>query len=506
MQEFHQLLCDDGIQADHTFRFAKMIMAAVRKGKVFHASYDALSLDGFINFNRFTHTKSNDEIRPLLEEYRQVRLNAGVLKLKRAEHNGGSDKLLCPTIFPELEDDTRPFKPREQDNMPVAKLPEDQYIVIGTITQANDWALSLMPILQSTAGPILYGLDTENNDDETYDITRVISITFTKDVSPRVAVFHLSAMGVFDASNFPENLKEVLELKNLIPVAVQVGYDWARLSNLGIQIKLDQREVMDVAKILEPNNDNGYGVKSLSARLLGICVDKFGQHADYSGFSLSKDLGHYCALDPHLHLRLYTTILEAIQAARDSGQIPNSKLAVGQSVQLLYKNRTCAFGVLEFIGAEDGKHRKWGTKTIGCSTCQVRVTRVTMHSVRPPLSYQVSAEEPASGIEGWTNSKVLLGDLFRKYRTDEGLVVGWPTKCITVQLESIEQLLVSPTAPQVEINIPAVMETNRVVEHNNNNDDNEYLSDDDEDYDEPRACSLCDRFHLWDAIPCNGEH
>jgi hypothetical protein len=138
LQEFHQLLCDEGAQADHTFKFANMIMASVRSGKVFHASYDCLSLGGFCNFNRLTHTKSNDEIRPLLELYKEVRENAGVEKLKRFESDGGTDKALWPTVFPELLEEVRQYRPKQKDNLPVATLSSDRFVVFKTVGEVND--------------------------------------------------------------------------------------------------------------------------------------------------------------------------------------------------------------------------------------------------------------------------------------------------------------------------------------------------------------------------------
>ena len=68
LQNLFQLKCCEGIQADHTFKCAAMIMAAIRKGKVFHASYDAVGLNGYVNFNRLTHTKANDEINTIDRE------------------------------------------------------------------------------------------------------------------------------------------------------------------------------------------------------------------------------------------------------------------------------------------------------------------------------------------------------------------------------------------------------------------------------------------------------
>jgi hypothetical protein len=55
-----------------------------------------------ININRPCHTKSNDELRPVLEQYKEVQANAGAPPLRQLEGDGGGNHNLWPQIFKEL--------------------------------------------------------------------------------------------------------------------------------------------------------------------------------------------------------------------------------------------------------------------------------------------------------------------------------------------------------------------------------------------------------------------
>jgi hypothetical protein len=63
--------------ADHSFKIASMILASGRVGSAFTAAYNMLSGNGMININPTCHMKSNDELRPVLEQSKEVRANAG---------------------------------------------------------------------------------------------------------------------------------------------------------------------------------------------------------------------------------------------------------------------------------------------------------------------------------------------------------------------------------------------------------------------------------------------
>ena len=263
-----------------------------------------------------------------------MHLNAGKEKLLRFEGDGGPDRTLWPTVFPELLEEIRMWRPKRRGGLPVASLPSANYFTIATKEEANVWALSLVSKVSKMTGVTRYGLDTENNRDTSH-ITWVLSLSFPAPIESRVAVLHLSTMGIFSAKDFPEHLKTLLELPSLVPVAVNVGHDTTRLNALGVEFCSDPREIMDVAKMLEPNHPEGYGMQKLCSRILNLCVDKFGQNADYGISSLSNDLAHCCALDAHLHLVLYNSIMTKIQEAQDAGRLDHSPLVVGKNVLLM---------------------------------------------------------------------------------------------------------------------------------------------------------------------------
>ena len=438
LQESFQLHVDEGIQADHTFKFAKMIMAAIRKGKVFHASYDALGLDGFINFNRLTHTKSNSEIRPLIAEYRKVRLNTGALKLKRFEGDGGSDRLLWPEHFPELLEGIRAWQPQRKNNLPVATMPKESILRIETQSEAENWSLSVIQKIAGVEGDIYYGLDTENNVDFTSHITRTIQLRFSDNVEAKAVVFCLTEMNVFSKADFPPKLKALLELPRLIPVAVQIAHDISRLENLGVKPGKFV-ELIDLAKELEPSHNEGYGMHRLGQRILGLYIDKFAQKADWT--VVTDELLVYAALDAHIHLLLYQKMQQQLQERRDNGTYAKTPLSIGKPVQLIYRGRTCAVGVLDFIGAKNGERRKWGNSTIGVGKSLVTVTKITAPGVRPAFDFIPDVDNRAAGMQGWKRNEVTLSEIFETHGTIAGLTLAWPTGRLEINIHTIDDYL-----------------------------------------------------------------
>ena len=442
LQNKFQLSPDESEASDHSFKFANMISASIRTGKVFMASYDSLSLSGMCTFNRLVHTKSNDEIRPLLQQYRDVRINSGATVLKRVEGDGGGDRSLWPEIFQELKSNVKPWRPTMQNGQPRACLAQDKYVVFTTSTEAENWALGMAEKVASLAGETVYGLDTECNLDETRSITRVIGICLPPHIYDKVVVLDLTEMGILTAADFPVSLKRIMENPKLIPTAVNVTFDIPRLDALGVKLSRGI-EIMELGKQLEPNHQQGYGMQKLCSRLLSLYVDKFGQNSDWRTMKDCADLKEYAALDPYLHLQLYSTLKLLISDARSTGQLPITSLTQGRNVQLTYRNHVCATGELEFVGGTDGEIQKWGQLTIGRNKSLVRVKQVIMSSVRPAFSYQLTAEEISAGIQGWNHTIAFLKEVFEQRQTLDGLLVAWPTNRVRVQLESIEEELLS---------------------------------------------------------------
>ena len=85
LQKSFQRHADDRGSADFTYKTAKKVVPPGRKGELFKASYTKNSLQGKMELSRFTHMQGNDEIEPLIRDYRDSRINAGQPLLKRPE-------------------------------------------------------------------------------------------------------------------------------------------------------------------------------------------------------------------------------------------------------------------------------------------------------------------------------------------------------------------------------------------------------------------------------------
>jgi hypothetical protein len=153
MQDLFQMNLDDIGAADHSFKIASMIQAAsCRAGSAFTANYDMLGGNGMININRTCHTKSNDELRPVLEQYKEVQANAGAPPFWRLKGDGGGDHNLWPQIFEELGNDVKKLRKKTIGGFPRATLPgsiDDTVQHIQSKKEANDWALATIGKVQA---------------------------------------------------------------------------------------------------------------------------------------------------------------------------------------------------------------------------------------------------------------------------------------------------------------------------------------------------------------------
>ena len=92
---------DEAITTDHSHKLAGVTRASGRSGVLFGASYTVASHQGRVNINRFTMTKSNAEIKPVVVECKAERDRQGIpLKRHETDHIGG-DGILMQGIFKE---------------------------------------------------------------------------------------------------------------------------------------------------------------------------------------------------------------------------------------------------------------------------------------------------------------------------------------------------------------------------------------------------------------------
>jgi hypothetical protein len=93
MQGSFQRWYDETLAVDDTFKYANKIFVNIcRENRVqpYNCSITIMNGQGKIAMSRLKYTKSHDEMRPLLEELREARANAGAPELKRLETD-------CPT-------------------------------------------------------------------------------------------------------------------------------------------------------------------------------------------------------------------------------------------------------------------------------------------------------------------------------------------------------------------------------------------------------------------------
>lgn len=273
--------------------------------------------------SRLTYTKSNSELEPLVRDFKTVRENMGLVKLKRFESdNLDGDGRLWHKIFPELNDDVQPFCATQDEGFPTVGINMDKISYISSVTAANNFALAYLyengNFLTNQVRPknIYYGLDTEwNSYDGTATITRVMQLSFPR---VNVVVMNLHLMGVRQKEDFPSDLKSLLENKHLVPTGRQVGIDVKRLKNLGVNI--DQwLELRGLA--LRDNADiEGTSLNQLSKRYLGYAINKFGQTEDWSRNPLPNHLIQYAAVDALVSRLVAEEILRLITKKKSDGR------------------------------------------------------------------------------------------------------------------------------------------------------------------------------------------
>ena len=428
MQESFQLNLDEGESADHSFKAAKMVKTFFRTGKIYSATYDSLSLNGFVNFNRFCHTKSNEELEPILQDNAKIRKHMGAPELKVTQGDGGGDSCAWKQTYKaQLRDSTQ--KPRDP-SLPVAKLIEGKFKVLSTARMAENAFLALSHSI-AEHDRVIFGLDTEADDEQQI---RVIQICLPSSICKDVFVLDLTQIGALSSEKFQELLptvKSVLKNAKMEPVAVNITYDVNQLEGLGIHFK-SFIDVRNTAKELEPNHTKGYGIQALCRRFLGYHVEKELQTTNWAA-KLTNQMAHYAALDAFMHLFLYETLQKKIYDAEQQGRLPinpSRRLNVDQGVNLTFNKRVVATGTLVFVGS-NGNMQKFGTVTVGKDKSVVLVEKVLDEKVRPVYCFKPSAEEKAKGAVGWDHTKVTLSGLLEKGNGNP-FRLSWPTHRLTV--------------------------------------------------------------------------
>jgi hypothetical protein len=461
MQNSFQLTMDEGGSADLTYKTARKVFAPGRAGKLYKASLSKLALRGKLEVSRFTFTQGNEEIELLVKDYRKVRINAGHPQLLRHEGDEGGDKVLWARVFEELSQTVRKYKPPTIDGLVRAKIKSSEYEVITSIQAANDWATALVDAVarylesDNDPHPVIYvGFDAEwNIRDGTRDITRTVQISFPKEIDEKVRVLNFTAMGVFTPDNFPNAVKQLLELPKIMLVGVNVSGDVDRLRNLGVGIK-KSLDVGELAKHHVDNAPQGYSLAALAARYLQLGVDKCSQDSDWAQQPLSDKLSEYCALDARLSLQLLVAILPKVkEAIQENGPATEaiSDLPLESTVHFYYQGKVCAIADLVFVG-DGGVQQKWGKVLIGKGKSLIRLRRVITAGVKPPFFFSPDETEERDGKVRWPRDTTLKSLLANADPSINNLpVIAVPTGRLKKPLSSVSfREFQTPTRLQAE--------------------------------------------------------
>lgn len=534
MQESFQLHPDEGESSDHSFKAAGRVKTFFRTGKVYSASYDSLSLHGFVNFNRFCHTKSNDELQPILADNARIREQMGAPELRLTQGDGGGDSSAWKKKFHiQLMDSA--FKLRK-DDLPLASLRDGKYQVYSSARTVENLFLALATKLLDSK-KVVFGLDTEADD---HQQTRVIQICLPSKIFDKVIVLDLTSIGALSRKSFGEklpNLKTILTNKKMIPVAVNVTYDVNQLDELGLHFE-SYIDVMNTARELEPSHREGFGLQALCRRYLQCHVRKELQKSDWER-PLTAEMGHYAALDAFLHLFLFENLQNKIHYAQRNGQLPISasqQIEVDQEINLLFNRKIVATGILKFVGSQ-GKMKKFGEATVGKGKALVLIQHVLDHNVRPPFGFKPTKREQDRGILGWDHTKETLKSLLQ--RKNGPFEVAWPTSRLTVKASTITQRSKFTPTETVENYLlqdgrtsyyghkqyahtapPAPKSTQHQDDNPSNEEESICSSEEDgwlfeeEDFDQDDAASISklprsrqrhDRFHIFQAFPSSRD-
>jgi len=413
LQASFQSCHDEGIQADHTHKFADVIHTQGWGGQTMTASYTVMSQKGLVCSNRLTYTKGMEELHQLLNDLRECRQmgNAGPLKMFSSDClniDGSSWK----RVFPELKEHVVPYKHLD-NNLPVLGLDPSAFVYLDSINQMTNTAQAIMndyPTVEQKR--IVYGLDTEccwgEND------VRLMQVSFPplNNVEQKVYLFDFNAAKVTN-QNFPMAVRQMLLRDNFVPTGRAIGTDVSRLRDtMGVNIKC-WIELRSLALTVLPTL-TATGLQDLVRVVLKANLDKEGQYGDYSRVPLPLDLKIYAALDAYVSRRIYEILSSKLPAHSDViYKGPDvCHLDEIQEADLFLGGRTVAKCTVTYVGRKGTlETRKWGKTTIAPGKVLVRIDEVWQRNVHPPLSY-ISNDN--SEKASWKKEDVLLADFVGK--------------------------------------------------------------------------------------------
>jgi hypothetical protein len=369
-----------------------------------------MSQRGLICFNRLVYTKGKEELRDLLEDYKECRQiqNAGPLKTFTSDCLNIDGGLWKETFNDELTDNVVPYR-GAASNLPLLGIDMGGFEYLHTADEMKRVALAVMETFGNDER-VVYGLDTEccwgEND------VRLIQVSFPNlnGVDHKVLLFDLNAAGIRTPGQFPDKLRQMLLMKNFIPTGRAIGTDCSRLrESYGVNINC-WIELRGLALQLDPALQRT-GLSDLSERFLSGSLDKEGQRADYSVNPLPLYLQQYAALDALVSRLIFEKISsqlllphkDVIYEGPDTRDLDESV-----KVDLYLGGKSVARCSIVYVAQRGSDEtRKWGTTSVNTGQVIVRIDEVYHQNVHPPISFKGNTEEMPS----WKKENITLDDL-----------------------------------------------------------------------------------------------
>lgn len=403
-QASFQMHCDDGAAADHTHKLAKFIKANGRRGRVFTASYTVMSKLGLILMNRLTMTKSTFELEGLLTEHKAIRdsQNSPPLRIFQSDNLNHDGRLWNRIFKQELSKDVVPYK-KQDSTLPTAGIAVSSFEHLTTVGGMDRIALALMAKFSNPAKKVVYGFDTEWNRDD--QIIRMIIISFPGE---QIKLCNLSIAGIFSASQFPKQLRHLLQSRHLIPTGRLVGGDCSRM--LSYEVRMTQYIELRGLALKQCPDIPCTSLQYLSEHYLHCTLDKHGQCADYSQNPLPLNLQKYAAIDGLVSGMIHSEICSKLYCGYHASAITESDgLKEGSEVDLFLCGSIVAQAKVLYIGKRNCEvTEKWGKTTIVPGKAKVELLHVNIPNIHPPLSFKHE-----SGVKelSWDRKNITLGDI-----------------------------------------------------------------------------------------------
>jgi 3'-5' exonuclease len=382
MQASFQHNYDEGAAGDDTHKYSSKIFVnttARSRAQPFSASYTLLNKSQTIACSRLKYTKSHDEMKPILQEWKAARQNAGAPKLKKFEtDNVASDECMWLSLFPELRDGVVPYDPNP--NVPSLMLSDEDYRFFTTTDAVDNFVLASLDILDSLEGQhCYYGLDLEWNRNSPR--TSLLQVSFE---GLPALVIHLHKMSVF-----PKELRAILQMEKFVACGRSIAGDINRLSELGVKVARSV-ELDLLAKTHNPDQHTGLAELAITYCNLKIDNKEWGQNADYEVDELPVPLIEYGATDSILSRMIAQKLLSLTMEGPAAIIEPPSTLQVGSLVEICHHRRAVAKGCILFLGNErgSGEVKKWGDVYVGAGKAIVQIDEVLVPGYKPPIHFK----------------------------------------------------------------------------------------------------------------------